>query len=340
MRRGEAVTLRQVASHAGVSRQTVSNVLNAPERVEPATLAKVQAAIEALGYQPSRTARSLATRQAGLIGYGLARQAGHSLFMDPFLHAMTESIEQTGRHVLLFTAPPGHLGLQTYADLIAQRAVDAFVVSDTVDHDPRHAWLAERGVPFASFGRAWPKDGDQPGPWVDVDGARACARLAAGLHAEGHTRIGFVGWQAPTSAGSDRQRGWRAECERLGLDEHECVAVSAEVDSIEGGARAAAELLDSAVPPTAIVGVSDLLAVGVLNEVRRRGLRAGRDIWVTGFDDSVLAASIGLTSVRQPIAELAATVVSLLDTPYEDRGVLLPGELVLRGSAPLNSGTR
>ncbi|MBP2326846.1 DNA-binding LacI/PurR family transcriptional regulator [Kibdelosporangium banguiense] len=331
------MTLRQVASHAGVSRQTVSNVLNAPERVDPTTLAKVQAAIEALGYQPNRTARSLATRQAGLIGYGLAGSPGHSLFMDPFLHMMTESIERTGRHVLLFTATPGLAGLQTYADLIAQRAVDAFILSDTVDHDPRHSWLASRGVPFASFGRAWPDEGEQPGSWVDVDGAKACAELVSGLHACGHTRIAFVGWQSLTSAGSDRQRGWRAECERLGLAERDCVAVSADTDSTEGGARAAAALLDSAVPPTAIVAVSDLLAVGVLGEVRRRGLVAGRDVAVTGFDDSLLAAAVdgGLTSVRQPTAEIAATLVGLLETPDEERGVLLPGEVVVRGSAPL-----
>ena len=337
--REQAVTLRQVASYAGVSRQTVSNVLNAPERVDPATLAKVQAAIAALGYQPSRTARSLATRQAGLIGYGLARHPGHSLFMDPFLHGLTEAVEETGRHLLVFTAPDGEPGLATYADLIAQRAVDAFIVSDTVDDDPRHGWLAGRGVRFASFGRTWPEQGEQPGPWVDVDGAGACGELVTRLHAAGHERIAFVAWPLPVpmGAGHDRQRGWQAECRRLGLPEQ---VVHADGDGMDGGARAAAALLDGRRPPTAIVVVSDLLAVGVLSEIRRRGMRPGQDVWVTGFDDSLLATSVegGLTTVRQPIDELAHVLVRLLDTEPVDRregsGILLPGRIVARGSAP------
>ncbi|MEV4318118.1 substrate-binding domain-containing protein [Actinocrispum sp. NPDC049592] len=336
--RGQAVTLRQVAAHAGVSRQTVSNVINAPQRVDPVTLAKVRSAIEALGYQPSRTARSLATRQAGLIGYCLAGLPGHSLYMDQFLHALTEAVEETGRHMLLFTAPDGDQGLTTYANLIAQRTVDAFILSDTVDEDPRHEWLAGRGVRFASFGRTWPRQGEQPGPWVDVDGFAACAELVTRLHAAGHRRIAFVGWgkRVMMGAGADRLRGWEAGCRRLGLSGR---AVYSDSDSMDGAAHAAAALLDDPEPPTAIVAVSDLLAVGVLSEVRRRGLRPGHDVWVTGFDDSLLATSVegGLTTVRQPTAEIASTLVRLIDNagPAET-GVLLTGRIVARGSAPLD----
>ncbi|TCO44273.1 LacI family DNA-binding transcriptional regulator [Actinocrispum wychmicini] len=331
--REQAVTLRQVASLAGVSRQTVSNVLNAPERVDPDTLSKVRAAIETLGYQPSRTARSLATRKAGLVGYCLARQPGHSLFMDPFLHAMTEAIEASGRHLLVFTAAPGVDGLRTYADLVAQRAVDAFILSDTVDDDPRHPWLTDRRVPFASFGRTWPEQGDEPGPWVDVDGAGACAELVSKLAAAGHERIAFVGWPDPVGAGRDRERGWRGECQRLGLSNEDCVALPAPAGSMAGAALAAGELLDGRRPPTAILAASDLLAVGVLSEVHRRGV----DTWVTGFDDSVLASTVegGLTTVRQPTDQIATTLVGLIDEARADRGVLLAGEIVVRGSARL-----
>lgn len=333
--REQAVTLRQVAALAGVSRQTVSNVLNAPERVDPITLAKVQAAIETLGYQPSRTARSLATRKAGLIGYCLAHQPGHSLFMDPFLHAMTKAVGASGRHLLVFTAANGADGLRTYADLIAQRAVDAFILSDTVDGDPRHPWLTSRGVPFASFGRTWPEDGHEPWPWVDVDGAGACAELVTRLHAAGHERIAFVGWPHPIGAGRDRERGWRGECERLGLSEEDCVLAPAATDSMAGAAQAAGELLDGPRPPTAIMAASDLLATGVLGEVRRRGL----DTWVTGFDDSMLASTVegGLTTVRQPSTLIATTLVELVDGDSGDKGVLLTGDVIVRGSAPLGT---
>ncbi|MCE7004232.1 LacI family DNA-binding transcriptional regulator [Kibdelosporangium philippinense] len=333
----QAVTLRQVAAHAGVSRQTVSNVLNAPHRVEEITRVKVQAAIEALGYQPNRTARSLATRQAGLIGYCLARRPGRSLFMDPFLHALTEAIEGTGRRMLVFTAPDGEQGIATYADLIAQRAVDAFILSDTVPDDPRHSWLASRGVPFASFGRTWPEQGEQPGPWVDVDGAGACAELVRRLHSAGHDQIAFVGWcdLLAMGAGKDRQRGWQDECARLGLLEQ---AAYADSDSMDGAASAAAQLLDGSTPPTAIVAASDLLAVGVVGELRRRKLRPGHDVWVTGFDDSVLASSVegGLTSVSQPTAEITSALVKRLDAEQDPAGVLLAGQIVSRCSAPVD----
>nr|CEL14339.1 Ribose operon repressor [Kibdelosporangium sp. MJ126-NF4]CTQ88706.1 Ribose operon repressor [Kibdelosporangium sp. MJ126-NF4] len=330
------MTVRQVAAHAGVSRQTVSNVLNAPERVEEATLHKVRAAIESLGYQPSRVARSLATRQAGLIGYCLARHTGRGLFMDPFLYTLTGAIEATGRRVLVFTAPDGAQGLATYADLVAQRAVDGFILSDTVDEDPRHAWLASRGVPFASFGRTWHPNGDQPGPWVDVDGAGACAELVARLHSAGHDRIAFVG--CPMGASDDRRRGWRDACRQLGLPE---LCAYADSDTRRAAARAAAALLDADNPPTAVVAASDLLAVGVLDEVRRRKLRPGHDIWVTGFDDTLLARSVdgGLTTVRQPTAEITATLVRLLDGgsdgEADEGGVLLGGRIVARSSAPV-----
>ena len=105
MTRQRAVTLRQVAAHAAVSRQTVSNAINAPHRLGPATLARVTKAINELQYKPNRSARSLSTGNAGLIGYCVPRHAAGSSMMDSFLHALSASMETVGGHVLLFTAP-------------------------------------------------------------------------------------------------------------------------------------------------------------------------------------------------------------------------------------------
>jgi DNA-binding LacI/PurR family transcriptional regulator len=334
-RTGGSVTVRQVAERAGVSRQTVSNVLNAPERVDPTTRARVRAAIDLLGYRPNRSARSLKTRKAGLIGYCLARRPGLNPFMDVFLHALCGAVEDAGHHVLLFSAPDGEQGMGVYGDLVAQRAVDAFFLSDTVTDDPRPRWLNERGIRFASFGRT-----GGPGPWVDVDGATACAELVAGLFALGHRDIAFIGWSNGMVAGADRLEGWRSECDHLGLPAGEDVVVRVESDTMAAGEQAAALLLGRKRPPTAIVTVSDLLAVGALREVVHRGLKVGEDVAVTGFDDSVLAcaAEPGLTTVRQPIAEIAATLVQLLQAPVDTPAVLLPGEIVSRGSAPVTTG--
>ncbi|MEU4742791.1 LacI family DNA-binding transcriptional regulator [Actinosynnema sp. NPDC023658] len=328
-RPGFPVTIRQVALHAGVSRQTVSNVLNAPHRVESGTRQRVGSSIEALGYRPNRNARNLAARRAGLIGYCVPESDTPNPFMDRFLHLLTAEVERSGRNVLLFTG--GAVGV--YADLVAQRAVDAFVLADTVDDDPRHGWLAERDVPFVSFGRTW--TGRQPGPWVDLDGAGVCRRLVAGLHDLGHRRIAFVGKCGATGQYLDRVRGWRAGCDALGLPSDRLVC--AEVDTVEAGGVAMRNLLDSEVPPDAVIAVSDPIAVGVHREVRRQGLRPGTDVAVTGFDDSPLASVVdgGLTSVRQPVERFARTVVDLLDSANGDRCVLLPGEIISRGSAPI-----
>jgi DNA-binding LacI/PurR family transcriptional regulator len=281
-RPGGPVTIRQVALHAGVSRQTVSNVLNAPDRVDPVTRRRVRASIEALGYRPNRNARNLA------------------------------------------------------ADLVAPRAVDGFVLANTVDRDPRHRWLADHDVPFVSFGRT--RNDDQPGPWVDLDGAAVCHRLVDRLHDLGRSRIAFVGGRGTTAQNLERLRGWKAGCTAFDLPADRLVF--AEADTVEAGGAAMRDLLDSEVIPDAVIAVSDPLAVGVHREVRRQGLRPGTDVAVTGFDDSPLASVVdgGLTSVRQPVERFARTVVDLLESTTGangDRGVLLPGEVISRGSAPI-----
>jgi DNA-binding LacI/PurR family transcriptional regulator len=337
--RQPAVTLRQVAAHAAVSRQTVSNALNAPHRLGPATLARVTKAINELRYRPNRSARSLSTGSAGLIGYCVTRRPDGVVnsMMDSFLHALSAEMETVGRHVLLFTAPSGEPGMGVYADLIAQQAVDAFVLSDTERHDPRHQWLAERGIRFVSFGRTWSRDGREPGSWVDVDGAAACSALVDGLHALGHRRIGFVGWSGRLGAAEDRRKGWRRGCARLGLPTNGLV-VNRAADTVRNGELAGQALLDKAEPPTAIVCTSDVFALGVMRAVTQRGGRPGIDVAVTGFDDSPLAPAVspGLTSVRQPVTEIAATALRLLQAPAGDpEGVLLPATIVSRASAEI-----
>jgi DNA-binding LacI/PurR family transcriptional regulator len=339
--RHRAVTLRQVAAHAEVSRQTVSNALNAPHRLEPATLAKVIKAIDELKYRPNRSARSLSTGSAGLIGYCVAQRgdgAANSM-MDSFLHALSVALETVGRHVLLFTAPAGKPGLAVYTDLIAQQAVDAFVLSDTERDDPRHRWLTKRDIRFVSFGRTWPKDGHEPGSWVDVDGAGACAALVDGLHALGHQRIGFVGWRGRLGAAEDRRRGWQLACERRGLPTGG-LSVRCVDDSVASGEQAGHALLGRSKPPTAIMAASDMFALGVIRAVTQRGARPGVDIAITGFDDTPLAEAVspGLTSVRQPVDEIAATALRLLQAPSgEPEGVLLPATIVSRASADITT---
>lgn len=312
-------TLESVAAAAGVSRQTVSNVLNSPGRVAAATRERVEAAIEALNYRPNRVARSLRTRAAQLLGYCVQPAPAGALnpVLDRFLHAVTEAAAGHGFHVLLFTASGGTAGLDQYAELLGQRAVDGFVLADTVVNDPRHGWLASREVPFVSFGRTW--GATETHPWVDVDGADGVAQAVAHVHALGHRRIGFLGWPPGSGVGDDRLAGYHTACQRLGVSP----AVLRSEQSLAHGRDSAARLLDAPEPPTALVCVSDECAYGALRALADRELRPGYDVAVVGFDDTPAAAlpGIELTSVSQPIEEAGRTVVELL---LAELGVLRP----------------
>ncbi|WP_205857016.1 LacI family DNA-binding transcriptional regulator, partial [Phytoactinopolyspora endophytica] len=171
--RADGATLNDVARRAQVSRQTVSNVLNAPDRVRPDTAERVRQAIEQLGYRPHRLARNLKTRASRMIGYEITRSRLGVLnpVLDRFVHALVEAAENDGYHVLLFT--PDEDGLVTaYDELVGTRTVDGFVLSDIDYGDPRAVALAERGVPFVTFGRP---EITSPHSWVDVDGAAGMA---------------------------------------------------------------------------------------------------------------------------------------------------------------------
>ncbi|MET9318503.1 LacI family DNA-binding transcriptional regulator [Kribbella sp. NPDC003505] len=330
-------TLKQVAAHAEVSVQTVSNALNAPHRLRPDTLERVNRSIELLNYRPNRNARSLRTSAVELIGYCVPSWPNQThLVMDQFLHALCAAAERTGRHILLFTAPGGVDGMPTYDDLHARRLVDGFVLSQTETHDPRHGWLKQQGIPFVSFGRVW-KETTQPGPWVDVDGAAGSATAVRHLYETGRRRIAFLGWPKTSGLAEDRAGGWRDACKDLGLPTAG-LAVRCREDTIEDGARATARLLDDDGAVDGIVALSDILALGALRELTRRGLAPGRDVGVTGFDDSPLAevVSPGLTSLRQPMDQIAEELITILTGGPGDTapaGRLLQPELVIRGSS-------
>ncbi|MFN2495381.1 MAG: LacI family DNA-binding transcriptional regulator [Pseudonocardiaceae bacterium] len=331
------MTLEVVAGHAGVSRQTVSNALNAPGKLRPETLRRVQESIAALGYRPDRHARSLRTRAAGALGYGVP-PGGTGGLADRFLPALCRATEMSGRGLLLFTAPPGRDGLPAYEDLLAQGVVDGFVLSHVVPGDPRHGWLARRGVTFTSVGRIW--TAEQPGPWVDADHAAATDAAVRHLHERGHRRIALLGCPPAPGAAEDRVVGWRRACRALGLPDGDGL-VARVADGIAGGRAGAARLLHADPRPTAVVAVSDDLALGALHAIAERGLRAGPDVAVTGVGDSPVCRAVrpALTTVRLPIEELVRRAVRLLDgagvpVPAGSPTLLLAPRLVVRDSTP------
>ena len=227
-------------AHAQVSRQTVSNALNAPHLLHPDTLSRVQAAIEALGYRPSRAARQLRTSRSQLIGVRPRSRSGDGVngyVLDRFLHGLTEAARPAGYHVLLFSAGGDEHEIEAYDDLLATHELDAFVLTSTHHGDPRTAWLAERDVPFVTFGRPWGSRARHS--WVDVDGAAGTrevdrATWSPPVTAASPSSAGRTG----SGVGDDRRAGWEPAMAEAGLS-HRRPGASAPTTAWTPGARAA-----------------------------------------------------------------------------------------------------
>jgi len=334
---GPPPTLADVAERAGVSRQTVSNAVNNPDLLRADTLTRVQEAIVELGYLPNRAARNLRTRASHLIGLRMqsVQEGTANATGDRFVHSLVEASREAGYHVLLFSGEVDD-PLAGYEDLLRSTAVDAFVVTDTYLGNPQASWLEERRAPFVAFGRPWSSTAP-PHAWVDVDGAAGCRLAADHLLDKGHTRVAWVGWGDDHVIGEDRRSGWQQAMDARGLD---VTGLDARVgDTVVEGREASAALLDTAAP-SAFVCASDTLAMGVLHTLRERGLQVGDDVAVVGFDDSQVAQVVrpGLSSVRQPLEQVAVEIVraleALLAQPGSDpSGVLLTPTLEVRDSS-------
>jgi LacI family transcriptional regulator len=304
-------TVGHVADAAGVSRQTVSNVLNAPHRVRPETRQRVEDAIAELGYQPNRVAQALRAQASKLIGYRIESVHPQSLanIHDRLLHALADAGREADHHLFLFTSDDHEDEIASSVRLYRSGAVDGFILYGIEHSDDRPTALRRLGVPFVAFGRT---GFDDEHAWVDVDNAAGTTAAVEHLVARGHRRIAFVGFPEGTPVTDRRADGWHT-----GLDKHGllsgCLPLDVRGDdNVANGARLGGLLLDSPQPPTAIVTVTDTLAVGAIQALRARGLAPGRDVAVVGFDDTPTAAALDLSSVRQPIEAVGRVLIRAL----------------------------
>jgi len=332
--------MADVAKAASVSLQTVSNVINAPHLVRAETRARVEAVIAATGYRPLKAAQTLRTQRSHLIAV-IIPEPGQwkGELHNAFLHALTRRAQKSGYRILLFTALDDGEEIQAYDQLLGDYTLDAFVLTSTHSADRRTSWLRRRHVPFVTFGRPW--GAADTHPWVDVDGAHGERIATEHLIAAGHRRIAFLGWPENSDVGEDRKAGWEQACQAAGLPTEGLLARLE--DDLAQGRATSARLLDAPEPPTAFVCVSDTVALGAWTEITARGLVPGRDVAVIGFDDSAAAAAVGLTSVAQPLDDVADACLVALDrllSPRSSQGkrgtrprTLLKPHLVMRDSS-------
>lgn len=306
----KAPTVEDVAERAGVSRQTVSNVLNTPDIVRPATRERVVAAIDELGYRRHAAARRLRLRRSSTIGIRLDPYVGgiSGVILDRFLHAITERASERGMRMLVYSARTREEEIARVSELWEGSEIDAAIITGTSRDDPRVRSLDQAGLPFISFGRPWGEDdiADPRHLWVDVDGA--AGTRAATEHALTHgSGVAFLGWPSGSGTGDDRERGWREAMDAAG-------APGSRLTAEEGVpfARACVETaLADGPTPDVIVCASDSLAVGALLAVTAAGLA----LPVIGFDNTPTAEALGFSSVEQRPEDVATAILELLMGP-------------------------
>ncbi|WP_434444210.1 LacI family DNA-binding transcriptional regulator [Lentzea sp. E54] len=334
--RSGPVTIADVAAAASVSKQTVSNVMNYPEKVRTETRERVQRAVAELGFQPNRMARALRSSTPGMIACRIEPVPSHSLahLHDRFLHALAEAGQAVGRHLMLFAVDDAESEAATCVRLVRTGSVEGVVLYDLAPGDPRPSILQDAAVPFVCFGRF--SDAADANGWVDVDNAAGVGAVVDHLADGGHQRIGFLGFPDGHRVGDDRAGGWVTAMDRHGLlaGSHR-LDVRGE-DTWVSGAKMARGLVDRADAPTALVAASDTLAAGALQAIRDLGLVPGQDVALVGYDDTPSAEVLDLSSVRQPLSEVGQRIVEAL-CPVDGAAVpvaeLLAPELIVRGSS-------
>jgi DNA-binding LacI/PurR family transcriptional regulator len=327
-------SIKDVARLAGVSTATVSLVLNDKGSISEDTRQRVMDVVGQLGYQRNVRARNLRDQQSRVIGYAQASiMTTYNPILEKFLYYFVRELEKEKRHLLLFTSQEDS-STEEYNDLIAGRYVDGFILSYTVTGDARFQFLYESGVPFVAFGRSL-SPLDDVVHWVDVDGCAGITTATEHLIEQGHRKIGLVAWDINSASGQERYRGYTQALANFNIP-YRADYVFRGMNTIESGYQGAEILMRTDDPPTALVCVSDIVAAGVLRWSAQQNIQFP----VTGFDDDPIAEFMhpSLTSLRQPLEQVARSLVTMLINLIEGKenpiqSELIPPELVIRESS-------
>ncbi|BEP14459.1 LacI family DNA-binding transcriptional regulator [Acidothermaceae bacterium B102] len=331
-------TLEEVAAVAGVSRATASRVINGSPRVSGPAKAAVDLAVAQLGYVPNRAARQLVTRRTDSVAL-IVSEPETRVFSEPFfsgvVRGISDTLAETEMHLVLLMAQKEaqRARLERY---VQNRHVDGVILLSLHGDDPLPLSLSRIGMPVVMLGR--PFVSAEGITWLDADNLGG-ARLAVDhLLASGRRTIATITGPLDMCAGVDRLGGYRTELEAHGIPyDEELVVVG---DFTEAAGHALTEQLLARRPQLdAIFAASDLMATGALAALRSAGRRVPEDVAVIGFDDSPSAQFTDppLTSVRQPVEEMARLTTDLLlaqistgdSTPHN---VVVGTELILRAS--------
>ena len=330
------MNLEDIAKLAGVSRSTVSRVINDDPRVSDGVRARVKDVIARHNYHPNAAARTLASRRSQVIGLLIPEIASH-VFTDPWYPILIQGCmdgcqEQDLSLMLLMesSTDPEAANRLIQRTLHAHHLDGVVVATSLVDSAETHL-LAERDFPYVVIGRTPSLDAS----WVDIDNRAAARNATRHLLSHGRTRPAMIGGPPSIIASIDRANGFRDAVAEAGLEGEVLHASYNQREAFNVALR----LLRGPRPPDAIFAGSDVMAVGIIQAARHLDIDIPRDLGVMGFDDIQpdRVSQLGISNVRQPARELGRRAVELLSERILHAGQphvheWFPTELIIRSS--------
>ena len=338
------VKLRHVARHAGVSESTVSNVMNGrSEKVGPETFQRVVESIRVLNYQPSHAARLLRTGHTPMLGLLVPSIANP--FFSSLARELDDAAQKRGYRLLLGNTYRDPDKEHEFLEELMRYGARGAITTSSLAKQSQYIGLIERGLNMVSFDRRASPDFTVPIDYVSIDNLHAGYAATQHLISRGHRAIHYVTAPAKTLSRIDRRSGYEKAMTEAGLEafigvsEFDADATFMDSELPDVGRRIAKEIAAQKDRPTGIVAMNDMLAIGVIAGLHEAGLKVPDEVSVIGIDDLYLDSLItpALTSMRQPLAEIAETMVErirlrLTDprTPTTER--VFKAELVERAS--------
>lgn len=338
------MTIKDVARVAGVSPSTVSRVLSGHPNISPKTNEKVRRVLRDLNYHAHAGARSLVTGSSRTIGLITSRPAAET-FISPFfpevIRAIGSVLEAEGYNLLLSTSHGESSQRDACLQMLRSRQADGVILTTSRLGDGLIDALVAEGQHFVLIGRPADREGRLSHPavhFVNNDNVAAAMVAVEHLISRGHRRIAYINGPQHWVHCYDRLQGYRRGLEEAGLPFAPELVQEGNI-SQEDGSRALERLLALSDPPTAVLAMDDIIALGALEEALRRGMRVPTDLAVAGFNASPITAwtQPQMTTVRIPIHDLGAMAARMLvgllhGIPSRPRQVILPSQIIARGS--------
>jgi LacI family transcriptional regulator len=302
--------LEEIARLAGVSRSTVSRVVNDHPSVRPAVRERVRRIIAETGFQPNAAARSLASQRSYMLGLVIPRTV-HTVFTDPYFPQLTQGIAQAcNEHDYTLSLFIESDDVKLFPRLNRTGLMDGVVVQASTVDDRLIPKLLAAGLPLVVAGRPSQVEGVS---YVDVDNVQGSYSAVAHLARLGHTRLATITGPLNTAVGTDRLAGYRRVLAECGLPEDPALVETGDFTE-PSGYDAMRRLLSQPQPPTAVFAASDVMARGAIRALEEAGRRVPGDVAVAGFDDLPPATMTRpwLTTVRQPIRQMGIRAIEVL----------------------------